>query len=626
MPSAPPGPMRPGLPVMSVNGEKPDRHGNVNVILPSIADLRGKTVELESTEQAYSLLKILAEALGMQVGAGGSWTGTAYVSLGSFAYKSTIGIEDLSAALLEALKGEKGEKGDPGAKGDTGARGDAGAAGEKGDKGEKGDQGEKGDKGDKGDAASPLTVVRTQETNEPGAYNTIVFSDGTTIRIRNGKEASGSGGAGSGVGVGVATFDQSAVAGGYSLLTLTDGTEIRIYNGDNGQTGADGRDGTNGTNGKSAYDIACDNGFVGTEAAWVASLKGADGADGADGSSVTITNVSETDAPGGTNTVTFSDGMTLQVKNGRDGAGSSSPGAEGKSAYDLAVEGGFEGTVEAWLASLKGDKGDPGNPGGQGVPGNDGMNGLDGKSAYDIAVQHGFSGTEEEWLESLKAAPNGISTATLTYTPNTAGGSNFNAQCIRIRPSGIGMNADDKISGITLKTRSSGSVAHSNVRAYFTRYSGSRVLGISNLFDWPDTGGTTVNITFPEPVALNTLGEEYNIFFIENASTSAYQVGDSIQVASLTTIGIDVTVETEGNSNFCVIDQYGYLSATSRPTSTLTFVRTMNARSLYGEAFDFSSADTVMEAVLNLLDMNGATLGNVTGYAKTNGVWRKTSS
>ena len=28
--------------------------------------------------------------------------------------------------------------------------------------------------------------------------------------------------------------------------------------------------------------------------------------------------------------------------------------------------------------------------------------GIDGKSAYEIAVDNGFEGTEEEWLESLK--------------------------------------------------------------------------------------------------------------------------------------------------------------------------------------------------------------------------------
>lgn len=31
-----------------------------------------------------------------------------------------------------------------------------------------------------------------------------------------------------------------------------------------------------------------------------------------------------------------------------------------------------------------------------------GQKGDDGKSAYEIAVEHGFEGTEEEWLESLK--------------------------------------------------------------------------------------------------------------------------------------------------------------------------------------------------------------------------------
>ena len=39
----------------------------------------------------------------------------------------------------------------------------------------------------------------------------------------------------------------------------------------------------NGGAGKSAYEVAVDNGFVGTESDWLLSLEGADGADGADG-------------------------------------------------------------------------------------------------------------------------------------------------------------------------------------------------------------------------------------------------------------------------------------------------------------------------------------------------------
>ena len=34
-----------------------------------------------------------------------------------------------------------------------------------------------------------------------------------------------------------------------------------------------------------------------------------------------------------------------------------------------------------------------------------GANGTDGASAYELAVEHGYEGTEAEWLESLKGAP-----------------------------------------------------------------------------------------------------------------------------------------------------------------------------------------------------------------------------
>ena len=52
-------------------------------------------------------------------------------------------------------------------------------------------------------------------------------------------------------------------------------------------------------------------------------------------------------------------------------------------AYGLAVKQGFMGSLDEWLASLKGVKGDPG------------------KSAYEYAVQGGFEGTEEEFAEKM---------------------------------------------------------------------------------------------------------------------------------------------------------------------------------------------------------------------------------
>lgn len=141
-------------------------------------------------------------------------------------------------------------------------------------------------------------------------------------------------------------------------------------------------DAEKGKDGKSAYEIAVENGFVGTEIEWLESLKGADGKNGVDG------------APG-------QDG--IDGKNGADGQDGAN-GSDGKSAYEIAVANGFTGTEFEWLVSLKGSDGKDGVNGKDGADGQDGINGADGKSAYIIAIEHGFTGTETEWLASLKGA------------------------------------------------------------------------------------------------------------------------------------------------------------------------------------------------------------------------------
>lgn len=97
-----------------------------------------------------------------------------------------------------------------------------------------------------------------------------------------------------------------------------------------------------GLDGKSAFEIAVEHGFVGTETEWLESLRGADGKDG------------------------------LPGKDGADG--------------------------------LPGRDGTDGKNGADGKNGTDGINGSDGKSAYIIAVEHGFTGAEDDWLQSLKGA------------------------------------------------------------------------------------------------------------------------------------------------------------------------------------------------------------------------------
>lgn len=58
---------------------------------------------------------------------------------------------------------------------------------------------------------------------------------------------------------------------------LADVAELKATGGGSGEAGTDGADG------KSAYELAVENGFEGTVAEWLASLKGVDGQDGADG-------------------------------------------------------------------------------------------------------------------------------------------------------------------------------------------------------------------------------------------------------------------------------------------------------------------------------------------------------
>ena len=99
-----------------------------------------------------------------------------------------------------------------------------------------------------------------------------------------------------------------------------------------------------GKDGKSAYEIAIEHGFVGTEADWLESLKGVDGKDGCDGRN-------GVDGLPGKDGKDGADGLP-----GRDGIN----GTDGKSAYIIAVEHGFSGTETEWLQSLKGSDGKDG--------------------------------------------------------------------------------------------------------------------------------------------------------------------------------------------------------------------------------------------------------------------------
>lgn len=135
-----------------------------------------------------------------------------------------------------------------------------------------------------------------------------------------------------------------------------------------------------GKDGKSAYEIAVENGFVGTETEWLESLKGLDGKDGVNGKD-------------GADGLPGKDG--IDGRNGADGQDGVN-GSDGKSAYIIAVEHGFTGTETEWLASLKG------------ADGKDGADGQQGKDAPEVdlsnyATKDQLQKLEEnaEYLEEL---------------------------------------------------------------------------------------------------------------------------------------------------------------------------------------------------------------------------------
>ena len=151
--------------------------------------------------------------------------------------------------------------------------------------------------------------------------------------------------------------------------------------------GLDGIDGEKGERGYSAYEIALQNGYDGTQEEWLEYIKGAKGDTGARGAT-------GPEGPQG-----------IPGVNGTPGA----PGADAKQ-VELLNDGTniqWRRVGETWnnlvsVASLKGangDKGDTGAPGAAGAAGHDGING---KSAYELALDDGYVGSLSLWLASLK--------------------------------------------------------------------------------------------------------------------------------------------------------------------------------------------------------------------------------
>ena len=129
------------------------------------------------------------------------------------------------------------------------------------------------------------------------------------------------------------TVTETETGATISVTDATGTTTAELHNGEKGDTGS------RGAAGKSAYEVALQNGFTGTEADWLTSLKGQKGDTGAPGAKGEPGEKGDQGEPG-------------------------TPGEKGE-------------------RGEKGEKGDAGTPGKDGVNGKDGTNGVDGKDGAD---------------------------------------------------------------------------------------------------------------------------------------------------------------------------------------------------------------------------------------------------
>lgn len=151
-----------------------------------------------------------------------------------------------------------------------------------------------------------------------------------------------------------------------------------------------GQDGVSGADGITPHIGDNGNWFIG-ETDTNKPSQGTNGVNGNDGVGITKSEVNTS----GELVITYSNGDSTNLgkivgKDGLDGTN----GQNGLSAYEIAKNGGFIGTKEDWLKSLKGEKGEQGEQGIQGIQGEQGEKGVQGEKGQNGADGIGTTSSE----------------------------------------------------------------------------------------------------------------------------------------------------------------------------------------------------------------------------------------
>lgn len=255
-------------------------HASKNLARGLVNALEGKVVKTTELNNAINSALSQAKASGEFDGADGK-DGAAGAdgqdgANGLSAYQIWLqqGNTGSEADFLESLKGANGKDGKDGADGINGVDGKNGTNGIDGEDGKDG---------------TSVTITSVTESTADGGENVVTFSNGQTLKVKNGSKGS---------------QGEQGIQGEKGEQGIQGIQGIQGEKGDKGDPGEKGADGAKGDKGEKG-----DTGAT-----------GATGAKGADGTSVTVSSVTESTEDGGSNVVTFSDGKTLTVKNGSKGS------------------------------------------------------------------------------------------------------------------------------------------------------------------------------------------------------------------------------------------------------------------------------------------------------------------
>lgn len=424
-----------------------------NLALPAAAEAVGLKIS------GMNPLRVITGEEQIPVAIGGkNYRISAALLYGKDAYTIAVeqGFTGTQAEWLASLKGEKGNDGTPG---DQGLPGDAGPRGDAGPEGKAGPRGPQGPAGPAMPGLNIIaTLTDTSELpdfatakvadtyvigvhfwaklsasdtwEDLGTFDGPAGMSAYELAVRNGfvgteeqwlESLKGHDGIGLQIRGSLPNTDSLPTAGQKSGDAYIINRTMWVWDttkwSEVGQVGPDG---------KSAYEVALEHGYKGTPSEWLEYLRGPEGKVGPQGkqgpagenaNAIQIKGdlaeaalLPEAGALGDAyfvgedlyvwRTTGWVNKGPLRGEQGKQGPKGDQgvqgePGPRGKDNYQIAVENGYKGTVQEWIASIRGE------PGPQGKQGPAGPTGPDGKTAYQIAVEQGFVGDETAWLLSL---------------------------------------------------------------------------------------------------------------------------------------------------------------------------------------------------------------------------------